>query len=86
MAARNVTRSEVRQAFKAIGYAVSFRRNVTTDTLANLAFKSPDMLKPYVVQAANAISPEFYNQHKSAFELAVSFRGAFLADTEQKIV
>lgn len=80
------TRSDVRKAFKAIGYRVSFKRNPFKDTLCTIAFQSPDMLKPCEVSSCAVYSTEFSLQHDAAFTLTNHFRGQFLDDTEQKIV
>ena len=79
-------RKVIRQEFKKIGYKVSFQRNSFNDNLVHLAFKDDSMLKPEKVLRGNCYSPEFYNAHKAAFELAGSFMGFYLTDTEQKIV
>ena len=80
------TRKVIRQAFKAIGYTVSFKRNPFKGTLCNIAFKNAAMYSPIVVSAANVYSAETYTEHRAAFELATSFKGATLSDTEQKVV
>lgn len=80
------TRKIVREVFKKIGYKVSFPRNPFNDSLCNIAFKTGDMLKPIVVAAANCQTPETYEKHRKAFELALSFKGFQLTDTDQKIV
>jgi hypothetical protein len=82
----NTTRKDIRNAFKVIGYTVSFKRNTFNDSLCNLAFKSPEMLKPIVVAPANCYSVETIEKHKKAFDLANSYNGDYLTDTEQKIV
>lgn len=82
----NTTRNEVRKAFKAIGYNVSFKRNPFNDSICNVAFKDASILKPIVVASANCFSPETYEKHKPAFLLANSFKGYTLTDTDQKIV
>lgn len=78
-------RLTVRKAFKAIGYSVSFRRNPCNDRLCNLAFKNGEMIKPVVISSSNVYSADFRKAHAEAFDLAVSFTGKFLEDTEQKI-
>lgn len=82
----NTTRKDVRSAFKAIGYSVSFKRNPFNDGLCNLAFKDGEMLKPVVVASANCFTVETVTKHKKAFDLANSYKGDYLTDTEQKIV
>ena len=84
---KDMTRNEIRQAFKAIGYKVSFVRNpFFNGDLCNIAFQGPDMLKPCIVSASGAYGVEFHQKHTKAFELALSFKGCILSDTEQKIV
>lgn len=80
------TRSDVRKAFKAIGYRVSFKRNPFKDTLCTIAFQSPNMLKPCEVSSSSVYGADFYQQHENAFRLAGIYRGQFLEDTEQKII
>ena len=80
------TRSDIRKAFKAIGYRVSFKRNPIQDTLCTISFQSPDMLKPCEVSSCAVYSAEFRLQHDMAFALSNNFRGQYLADTDQKIV
>lgn len=82
----NTTRNDVRSAFKAIGYTVTFKRNPHNDNLCNLAFKRGDLARPIVVASANCYSVETMTDHKKAFELANSFVGDILTDTDQKIV
>lgn len=80
------TRKDVRTAFKAIGYRVSFKRNPFKDNLCTIAFMSGDMLKPCEVSSSSVYGAEFRLQHAAAFAIADSYRGQFLEDTEQKIV
>lgn len=80
------TRNDIRKAFKAIGYRVSFKRNPFKDTLCTIAFQSADMLKPCEVSSSSVYGSEFLQQHAAAFALANSYRGQVLEDTEQKIV
>lgn len=79
-------RSDIRKAFKAIGYTVSFPRNKFNHALCNIAFKNGDCLHPIVVASGNCYSPETYAAHRQAFDLALTFKGEWLEDTEQKIV
>ena len=79
------TRSDVRKAFKAIGYRVSFKRNPFKDALCTIAFQSPDMLKPCEVSNGSVYGADFHQQHEAAFRLADIYRSQFLEDTEQKI-
>ena len=78
------TRSEVRKAFKAIGYKASFKRNPFNDSLAAICFQSPDMLKPETL--GNVYPVEYRQKHNPAFVLALRFKGMYLTDTDQKIV
>lgn len=80
------TRTEIRKAFKEIGYSVSFKRNPFKDSICNIAFKTHDMLKPIVVNASTCYSAETFETHKEAFALANSYKGFTMTDTEQKIV
>ena len=80
------TRIDIRKAFKAIGYRVSFKRNPFRGTLCTIAFQSPDMLKPCEVSSSSVYGAEFRQQHEAAFSMANGYRGHFLEDTEQKIV
>lgn len=82
----NTTRKDIRSAFKAIGYSVSFKRNPFNDGLCNLAFKDAGLLKPVVVASANCFGTDTLTKHKKAFDLAISYKGDYLTDTEQKIV
>lgn len=81
-----MTRNDIRKAFRAIGYKVSFVRNPVRNSLCNIAFQSADMLKPCAVCSAGVYSAEFRQQHDAAFSLALSFVGVVLEDTEQKIL
>lgn len=80
------TRNDIRKAFAAIGYRVSFKRNPFKDTLCSIAFQSSDMLKPCEVSSSSVYGAEFRQQHDAAFALANSYRGQYLEDTDQKIV
>ena len=81
-----MNRSDVRKAFKNIGYAVTFKRNPFNDNLCNIGFKDENMLKPIIVSSANCYSAETFEKHRQAFDLANSLKGVELEDTEQKIV
>ena len=78
-------RKTIRKAFKDIGYSVSFKRNPFNADLCNLAFKTAEMVNPLVASSSNVCSFDTYDKHKPAFNLALSFRGEFLEDTDQKI-
>ena len=82
------TRNDIRKAFKAIGYKAGFKRNPMNDNICNVTFQDTEgtLIKPVIVSQSNIVSKEFYDKHKPAFDLAVSFSGVFLEDTEQKIV
>ena len=79
-------RKDIRAAFKSIGYSVSFQRNPFNPDICNLGFKTPDMLKPIVCNSSNCFSSETFEKHRLAFDLATSYKGQYLVDTEQKIV
>ena len=80
------TRTEVRKAFKAIGYSVSFKRNPFKDTVCNIAFKTAEMINPIVANGSTCYSAETFESHKKAFALANDFKGFVMTDTDQKIV
>ena len=81
-----LTRTDIRRAFKAIGYRASFKRNPFNDALCTISFQSHGMLKPCEVSTCAVYSVEFRSQHDMAFALINNFRGQYLDDTEQKII
>mgnify|MGYP003384678586 CR=1 FL=1 len=80
----DITRKEIRAAFKAVGYRASFKTNPLTDKIVSLAFHGKSILKPD--HGANCYHADFIAENKQAFDLKAKYLGSYLVDTEQKIV
>lgn len=68
------TISDVRKAFKEIGYKVKTVRNSTFVT-AKIVSSEGD-----AINAGNVFTPEFFDEHKAAFALIDKFKGKVFDD------
>lgn len=68
------TKSQIRKAFKALGYKLSIRTNPLKETLVNLVV-SGNGLGGLMISDATVISVETFQKHKAMFDLANSVRG-----------
>lgn len=68
------TVSEVRAAFKAIGYQVSIRSNPFKASLAELRVTGQGLSK-FQIGSATVMAAETFKTHKPMFDLANSIRG-----------
>jgi hypothetical protein len=83
---KECTKKEIRDAAKFLGYSVSFKANQLNDSLVNVGFNYVVKGKKSTTLGANAFSVDFVADHKPIFNLLSSYDGAFLTDSEQKIV
>lgn len=68
------TKAEIRNAFKAMGYKVSFRTNPFKSTLAHLVIAGNGIVG-MMISDATVISAETFNKHKPMFDLLNTVRG-----------
>lgn len=76
-------KSDIRKAFKEIGYKCTIRSHQLIDDGVELAFASPC---GYTNAGANVFGAADYEKHRSAFVLCQKFKGTVLETGERVIV